>query len=121
MKRLLTLVLVILTAIAGTSAGGQTNTAAISGRVVDPSNALIPGVTITLLDTETRVVTKTVTNESGDYQFSIVKPGKYALRASLSGFAPATVFNISAAAGQALRFNITIEIASPSGNVILIR
>ena len=59
----------------------QVNTS-IGGIVEDASQALIPGVTITATNTQTGVVSTTVTNESGAYNFPAILPGVYKLTAS---------------------------------------
>src|SRR5262245_59317504 len=61
--------------------------AQLGGIVTDPSTALIPGVTITATNTDTGVVTTTITNESGAYSFPSLQPGRaYSVSASLPGF-----------------------------------
>jgi Carboxypeptidase regulatory-like domain len=61
--------------------------ARLGGIVTDPSGALVPGVTITATNTETGVITTTVSNESGAYSFPSLQPGKlYTVSASLPGF-----------------------------------
>ena|SRR5437762_2979737 len=91
---------------------GQTSTASISGTVSDPTNQLIPGVTITLLNQDTKAVVKTITSEKGEFQCSNVQPGPYKLDASLQGFRTATVSDISATGGQTLRFNLVLMLES---------
>ena len=44
--------------------------------------ALIPGLTITVTNTETSVVSRTVTNESGAYNFPSLQPGLQSQRLS---------------------------------------
>ena len=61
--------------------------AQLGGIVSDPSGALVPGVTITATNTDTGVVTTTVTNEAGAYSFPSLQPGRsYTVSASLPGF-----------------------------------
>ena len=47
----------------------------VGGLVHDPSKALIPGVTITATNTQTGVVSTTLSNESGAYNFPAIVPG----------------------------------------------
>ena len=58
----------------------------IGGTVEDSSKALIPGVTITLLNTGTGVTSTQITNESGVYTFPSVAAGTYNVTAALPGF-----------------------------------
>jgi hypothetical protein len=61
--------------------------APLAGIVTDAVMATIPGVTITATNTETGVVTTTMSNESGAYAFPGLQPGKaYRVSASLPGF-----------------------------------
>jgi len=69
--------------------------AQLGGVVTDPSNALMPGVTITVTNTSTGVVTTTITNETGSYTFPSLQPGNaYRATASLPGFSTQTVTNL---------------------------
>src|SRR5688572_32910881 len=61
-------------------------TAQISGRVTDPSGAVVPGVDVTLTNIDTGIERFAVTNDSGAYVFTNLNPGRYRLQASLQGF-----------------------------------
>src|SRR5262249_48640606 len=64
----------------------QTGNAQLGGVVQDPSQALIPGVTITAKNVDTGVTLTQLTNESGVYSFPVLPPGTYEISAELSGF-----------------------------------
>ena len=64
----------------------QTETASLTGRVTDPSGAVVPGATVTLTNNETKVSTDTKTNSTGGYTFPNVAPGPYQLRVAAPGF-----------------------------------
>ena len=53
----------------------QNNTATLTGVVTDSTGAAIPGVNVTLRNTETNTIYKTVSNAIGSYTFTEVKPG----------------------------------------------
>ena len=89
----------------------------IGGVVQDASKALIPGVTITLTGQETGVVTGTVTNESGAYNFPSVLPGVYRLRAELPGFRPSTLTDVQVGGATQLRLNFTLEVGALTESV----
>ena len=61
-------------------------TAQISGSVRDQSGAVLPGVTVTVTQTDTGIVRTTVTNEGGSYVLPNLPIGPYRLEAMLSGF-----------------------------------
>src|SRR5688500_5764621 len=61
-------------------------TAQITGTVRDESGAVLPGVDVTVTQTDTGTLRNTVTNESGGYVLPNLPIGPYRLEAMLSGF-----------------------------------
>src|SRR5213593_3255210 len=61
-------------------------TAQISGSVVDPSGARLPGVTVTATQMSTGQVRSAFTNETGSYVLPSLPVGPYKLEAALPGF-----------------------------------
>ena len=83
MNRLfISLVLVSIILIAGSSLEAEQ----LSARLLDPSGAMIPGVTVTLIDQITAQQWAGLTDDSGQAHFSDRRPGAYLLKAELSGF-----------------------------------
>lgn len=68
------------------TAAAQLDTGTIVGRVRDVSGAVLPGVTVTLTQEATGVVTSTVTNNAGEYVFPGQRIGRYTVAAELEGF-----------------------------------
>src|SRR5581483_4226478 len=64
----------------------QVDTGAILGTVKDTSGAVIPGATVTLKSDDTGVTTTASSGSSGEYTFSPVKIGHYAIAAEFKGF-----------------------------------
>ena len=62
------------------------NTAQISGTVRDQSAAVLPGVEVTVTQTDTGIPRTTITNETGSFLLPNLPIGPYKLEASLSGF-----------------------------------
>src|SRR6266404_530179 len=60
---------------------GQSSNGSVSGTVADAGRALIPGVTITVTNTDTGVVSTGLTNESGTYNIPGLLPGAYKVTA----------------------------------------
>ena len=52
----------------------QTDLSTIRGTVTDPTGAVIPSVTITLLNTETGISRTVETGATGDYEIPLVGP-----------------------------------------------
>ena len=65
---------------------GQADTAALSGRVTDPSGAVIPAAEVMLTNTATGVSSQTRTNDAGIYSFPSLPPGTYRLTVRAKGF-----------------------------------
>src|SRR5215470_10143508 len=94
----------------------QVINATLSGTVTDATGALIPGVEITATETETGVVSTTLTNESGTYQFPSLQPGPYRVSASLSGF-QSQIFQITLGTSQQIRQNFTLQVGAVAQTV----
>ncbi len=65
-------------------------TSSLSGRVTDPSGAAIVQAGVKLLSMETGAERDGTTNQSGEYRFEELQPGKYSVTATAASFAPAT-------------------------------
>src|ERR1700693_5524636 len=61
-------------------------TAQISGTVKDQSGAVLPGVEITVTQTDTGISRNAITNETGSFVLPSLATGPYRLEASLPGF-----------------------------------
>src|SRR6476661_5561255 len=61
-------------------------TAQISGTAKDQSGAVLPGVEITVTQTDTGTARNAVTNETGSFVLPNLPLGPYRLEASLPGF-----------------------------------
>jgi hypothetical protein len=92
-----------------TAANAQVNSA-ISGTVQDATKALIPGVSITATNTQTGVESRTITNDSGAYNFAALNPGTYRVKAELTGFSSKTASGIEL--GRACRSGKTLFLRS---------
>jgi len=86
----------------------------IEGMVVDSSNGVIPGATVALEQGNT-VVARTVSDSSGNFRFTAVKPGEYVIKVSLQGFK--TVVKQVKAAAQPIKLRVVLEIGATSETV----
>src|SRR5688572_15082240 len=84
----LAIVLALPLAAIGQTVGATTG--AINGRVVDSSDSVLPGVTVTLTAPQMQGSKTAVTNEEGNYRFPGIPPGTYVVRYELPGFATVT-------------------------------
>ena len=89
----------------------------INGTVEDASRALIPGVSVRALNTQTGVESITVSNESGAYSFPALIPGVYKVTASLPGFNSRSFDDVQLSAGVTLRLNFTLQVGNVATSV----
>jgi hypothetical protein len=64
----------------------QRSSAAIYGTVTDSQGAVIPGASVTLLQTDTGQSRTATTNEEGSYQFPLLPVGPYQISVEHTGF-----------------------------------
>jgi len=81
----------------------------ISGNVWDKSQAMIPGVTVTVINLESGEKFTVLTNDVGRYGVSNLIPGKYTVTAFLPGFQTSTVSNLNIVDTQFVQ-DITLEV-----------
>src|SRR6202034_2542924 len=91
-------------------------TGALNGTVTDPSGAVIVGGTVTLTSSDTGASLTTQTGTSGGYSFGLVKPGRYVLVVSQSGFKQSTQA-VDVTLGETAVANAKLEIGSGSVTV----
>lgn len=96
---------------------GQTGNASLGGIVMDTTKALIPGVSITAKDVNTGVVTTTITNDAGSYNFPTLLPGSYEVTADLAGFKKTSATDVRLGLSSQGRLNFTLEIGSAGTQV----
>jgi hypothetical protein len=78
---------------------GQT-TAQLSGVVTDPTGAIVPGATVTLVNEATQDSRVVVTNGAGLYSFPALLPSSYTLKVTAKGFEPKDLTGIILHAGD---------------------
>lgn len=86
-------------------------TGAIQG-TVKSGGAAIPGVTLELRSPALQGVRTVVTDPGGNFRFTLLPPGRYTLRASLSGFNNVTQSNIAVAITKTVTLDVTISPAA---------
>ncbi|HJU41448.1 MAG TPA: carboxypeptidase regulatory-like domain-containing protein [Vicinamibacterales bacterium] len=89
-----------------------TGTGAINGRVTDTSDAVMPGVTVTITSPAQMGVRTEVTDADGTYRFSAVTPGDYAVVFELPGFSTVRNEGIRVSLGFTATVNAQLKVAS---------
>jgi hypothetical protein len=93
---------------------GAQGVGAISGTVTDTSDAVMPGVSVSLSSSQGTLGAnqQTITDERGAYQFLRLVPGTYIVKAELQGFRPAEQQNIVVNADGTARADLKLQIGS---------
>jgi hypothetical protein len=86
MKRFVGLLFVGIIFLSSVQTGWSQARAQISGTVRDQSGAVLPGVEVTVTQTETGISRSTLTNETGGFELPNLTLGPHRLEAALSGF-----------------------------------
>jgi hypothetical protein len=87
----------------------QESRGAIAGRVSDSGGAVLPGVTVTIVNVDTNGTTVIVTNDSGQYTALFLTPGTYSMTAELSGFRKSVNPKIPVRVGDKIVLDVTLE------------
>ncbi len=77
---------VIVSLLIPCAAFSQSNNAAITGVIEDPAKAVIPGVSVTAINTKTGERITSKTNGSGQYAIPALTPGTYRIEVDKEGF-----------------------------------
>ena len=83
---------------------------------MDPTNAVIPGASVTLTNTDTGVSQIATTGPQGDFRFVSVAPGPYEVTTSAKGFASHKV-PIRLQTEQTLNLPFTLSLSGQSQTV----
>jgi len=94
----------------GTALGQQAvDYGSVSGRVTDPSSAVVPGAEVTIRHPETNAIETALTNREGRFRFPYLKIGPAELSVRLRGFAEATR-RLTLSPGSAFDLSIQLRV-----------
>jgi hypothetical protein len=99
----------------GTGLTAQSKTGTVRGDVKDQERRFIPGVQITLTNTESKATYRVQTNESGEYKLD-VPAGTYEISAVLPGFNSARVSDVAVKENESIRMStltLTLNVWGP--------
>src|SRR5260221_3527995 len=101
-------------------ARAQAVNGSLLGNVTDPSGAVLPGVTVTITETNTNISRSTVTNESGYYVFSNLKDGMYRMKSELSGFKGLLRDGVEVPVNATVRIDVKMEVGALEESVTVV-
>ena len=99
------------------SASAQDPRGAITGTLMDSSDAAIPRVSVRAVNSETGVAASAVSNASGQYQLPFLPPGQYKVTAELTGFKRFVRDKIEVRVGDSVDLPIRLEIGAVSETI----
>lgn len=95
-----------------TQALAQLSTASVTGVVRDSSGSIVPQVKITLQNVDTSVQHVAQSNNSGNYVFLSITPGKYTLQAEAPGFEISKIPTFELAVNQTATIDLTMQVGT---------
>ena len=111
MKALRILFVLLAFTAAPIAAMAQQTESRITGRVLDQSQAALPGVTVTVTNKATGALRTDVTDGEGNYNVTNLGPGTYEVKIELSGFAPKTR-DVVLGVGQSEKVEVELGVAT---------
>ena len=113
MKRIITLVMLVVVALVFTTpVEAQFARAAVQGDASDPDGAPLPGVTVTLSNEATGANRTVVTGASGGYVVQGLVPGNYTISFTLQGFQTVQQIGLELHVGQSPTVNVTMTLST---------
>ncbi|MBP1596725.1 MAG: Cna domain protein [Acidobacteria bacterium] len=111
-KRLCTILVPVL--LATMPLWSQTNKGSISGTIFDPSGAVLPGVTVTIINIGTGHKIVVQTTERGAFTVTNLDPVDYRIEADVPGFKKTAIERVKVDTATAVTVNLTMEIGTRS-------
>src|SRR4029077_10097152 len=95
----------------------QSTSASLSGRVTDPSKAVIADARIAAISTATNLRYETTTNTSGEYYLTNFPPGLYRLEIEKTGFKKLIKPDVTLHVQDAIEINFELSLGSATETV----
>jgi hypothetical protein len=103
----------------GIDASAQEFTGSIYGRIVDPSNALMPGVAITVEGDAIQGQRPAMSDANGSYRFLYLPPGEYRVTYQKARFKTIVYEGAKVEVGKTTTMNVTMQIAETEVTVVV--
>jgi hypothetical protein len=95
-----------------TIAAAQITRGSISGVVRDPAGLVVPGVTVTVTNTETNTSQSIVTDAEGFYRVAALEPGRYTVKAELQSFSTVEAKDIVVPPSTEVRVPVDLKVGN---------
>ena len=101
----------------GMKVWAQQPTGAIGGRVVDSTQAVVPGAEVSAHNLETGLTRNGISNEEGLFRFPALPAGRYDLTVNMQGFKKVVISNIKLDVGSIVDQTVVLEIGQVTEQV----
>jgi len=91
----------------------------IAGTVADTTGAVIPGATVTITSLERQTADSVVTNAAGFFSKERLLPGRYEVKAELSGFKAAVVSTVRVGVDTQAKVDFALEVGEMSETIMV--
>jgi len=91
-------------------ANGQATTAQITGRITDPSGAVLAAAKVAVTNLETGIERRTISNDEGYYTVPLLPPGSYRMDLEMTGFMPISRSGITLTVNQTARIDFLMQL-----------
>jgi len=97
---------------AAMTASAQTTAAQFTGRISDPTGAVVAGAAVVATNAATGATRETASNEVGNYAVPLLEPGSYSLTVKKAGFRPIQRSGLTLHVNQTARVDFVMELGS---------
>ena len=101
----------------GTRAWAQATTATLVGTVTDTTGAALGHATVAITNDSTGQTYTGQTNDSGNYEFTLLPPGVYSIKVTDQGFASSQMHGVAATVNTTNRTDVQLKAGSASETV----
>ncbi len=91
-------------------AQSTTATGSIQGTLTDPTGAVVPGSTISIINKDTGQTLKVPTSSAGTYNSGALVPGEYTVRAEVKGFKTVEETGVIVKVGVVIGVNLALQV-----------
>jgi hypothetical protein len=112
MSRILPVLLLFLAACVA-----YAQTAEITGRITDPTGAIVPGADVDVTNIDTGVARRVKSNESGYYSAPLLPIGNYQVSVSQTGFRPVKRTGVRLEVQQVARLDFVLELGNVAESI----
>ena len=111
------LILIFLNGSSSLMRAQTANTGALSGRITDPSGAVVPTVEVKLTNQSTGEQRTVTTGPEGLYKAPLLPPGNYQVTITATGFKTATYPAVVVRVTETNEFNVVLEVGTATEQV----